>query len=287
MNAFTQNLLVPSSNRQIELSHLALRQEGVMSDFVSHFNNTIQGVFTGITNSLSGLINDSYDATNRTVSKSQATLADYEKKEHKLNFVLHADTLMPVPDGFKANWFEYVTAVEGNRELVIKPALAALEEFNTYLASFLGDKNSKISLQDKGREYKQLQKIREDQEKNFQSFFNSGSQQRAKLSDIFEVKAQIGQAAQVAIKNWKVTGQIGLRDIHERCNEIARKMERVIAMMQKTDDVAVSKQALLNLSEGGYEVARQIEHLALYVARAEIAMVVSGNQIDRLVSLIK
>jgi hypothetical protein len=64
-------------------------------------------------------------------------------------------------------------------------------------------------------------------------------------------------------------------------------MERVINMMSKNGDVQVSKQALLNLSEGGYEVARQIEHLAKYIARSEMTMVIAGNQIDRLVSLIK
>ena len=287
MKSLVQDMLAPTSHNAIETNLLMLRQEGVMSDFVSRFKNTMVGIYSGITNSLSQLINDSYDVSNRTAKKNQATLEDFQKKEHRFNFVVHADTLVPIPDGFKGNWLVYTTAVAANRQALITQALNSLEDFNTYLASFIGDKDSKIALQDKGREFKQLQKLREDQEKAFQQFFSSGNQQRAKLSMVFEAKTEIAQACEVSIQNWKNVSQIGLQQIHERCNEVARKMERVINMMSKNGDVQVSKQALLNLSEGGYEVARQIEHLAKYIARSEMTMVIAGNQIDRLVSLIK
>ena len=287
MKSLVQDMLAPTSHNAIETNLLMLRQEGVMSDFVSRFKNTMVGIYSGITNSLSQLINDSYDVSNRTAKKNQATLEDFQKKENRFNFVVHADTLVPIPDGFKGNWLVYSTTVAANRQALITQALNSLEDFNTYLASFIGDKDSKIALQDKGREFKHLQKLREDQEKAFQQFFSSGNQQRAKLSMVFESKSEIAQACDTSIQNWKNVSQVGLQQIHERCNEVARKMERVINMMSKQGDVQVSKQALLNLSEGGYEVARQIEHLAKYIARSEMSMVISGNQIDRLVSLIK
>lgn len=287
MKSLVQDMLAPTSHNAIETNLLMLRQEGVMSDFVSRFKNTMDGIYSGITNSLTQLINDSYDVSNRTAKKNQATLEDFQKKEHKFNFVVHADTLVPIPDGFKGNWLAYTTTLQANRQVLITQALNSLEDFNTYLASFIGDKNSKIALQDKGKEFKQLQKLREDQEKAFYQFFSSGNQQRAKLSMVFDSKSEIASAADTSIQNWKTVSQVSLKEIHERCNEVARKMERVINMVSGSKDIQVSKQALLNLSEGGYEVARQIEHLAKYVARSEMTMVISGNQIDRLVSLIK
>lgn len=287
MKNLVQEMLVPSTPSEIQANLLALRQENFMNDFISRFKLTLNGIYSEITNSLSGLINDSYDVTNRSVKKNQSTLEDFEKKLPKLNFVLHADTLVPIPDGFNGSWLAYNQTLEANRILLVSQTLGALEDFNTFLASFIGNKESKISLQDNGKKYKMLQKAREDQNEVFLNFFGKGVQQRAKLSSIFENKEDIAKAAQVSINNWKEVSKLELRQIHGRCEEIARKMDMVIKQLESSSDKAVSKQALLNLSEGGFEAASQIEHLAKYVARSEIAMVTCGNQIDRLVSLIK
>ena len=63
---------------------------------------------------------------------------------------------------------------------------------------------------------------------------------------------------------------------------MAERMNLIIEHYYNSSDQEVSKQTLLNLSEGAHEVACQIEHLALFVARTEIAAVTSGNIVHRL-----
>ena len=227
------------------------------------------------------------DGNNKTAERIAGQISSMEKKLASMKFVSQANMLLPCPDGFKGDFQGYVASLEATRVSLVTTAFTSLEEFNTYLAAFLGDKNSKISLKDDGRKYKALKDQREAEKKLFESYFTSGVNQRQTMEKMFATKAEIIPTAKMSVTNWKALKQINLNDVKWRCDSISAKLQVVMDMASNKKDSDVSKQALLNLAEGSYEIARQVEHLALFMARCEIASVTTGNIFERLDKVLK
>lgn len=222
------------------------------------------------------------DGNNKNDSAVQNLINKSGSKIERMNFLAHQDTLVPCPDGFKGEFFDYTQMLKEHNVVVVTQALKALEDFNTYLASFVGDKNSKLALKDNKNYYESLKKVREDQVKQIETFFTSGTNQRQSIEKMFDNKIQILESAKTAVSSWKEMKKIDPRDIQARCKMIVERLNIVIKDCQSAKDMEVSKQAIVNLADGAYELGRQVEHLGLYIVRNEIASVTSGNILERL-----
>lgn len=283
MKNFVEGLTAPQSASAIEANLVMLRQESIATDLFSRFVNTFEGIKNAVTKTLNGVLNDSnLDKLNRSLKTISSDFRSNEAVIDSINYVVLSTLPIPCPDGFDKDFAGYVSSLESEREVLIKTALTAVSDFNTYLASFIGNKSSKISLQDNGRHYVSLAKQREKQNQLFMSFFSTGVNQRQTLAKMFKTKEEIKQAISQSIRTFETTSKINLEGLVHDTKVMAERMNLIIEHYHNSSDQEVSKQTLLNLSEGAHEVACQIEHLALFVARAEIAAVTSGNIVHRL-----
>ena len=285
MRNFSEGLSYTKTPAFSEKRLLELRQETFdVLGILSNFNESIKSSVLGIGDFLIQL--STFDGNNKTASAVGKLISKTQNKVENMNFIVMGETAVPCPDGFKDDFSGYILALSNERDAIISQAFSALEDFNTYLASFTGNKDSKISLKDDGKKYKAMKQARETQVKKFHSYFTSGVNQRQYLNKMFEAKSVIIPTAKMSVDLWKYVKEIEPRDVQAKCQVISTRLQNILDKEggNKSD---VSKQTLLNLAEGSYEIARQVEHLALYLARCEIASVTTGNILERLDNLIK
>lgn len=283
---FLEGMDLHTKPHMMEQRLLYLRTEGFSPrDFFQNFTKSLQESSNFVLAILVPLL--AKDGSNKTSDAVESLIKKTSSKLEHFNFLAHEDTLLPCPDGFKGEFFTYVETLNNHNAIVLSQALGALTDFNTYLASFIGDKASKIALKDNKRHYEELKKLREQQTKELESFFTSGTNQRQTLGKMFDNKTQIIESAKVAVNGWNFIKKTDPRDIQAQCQMIVKRLNLVIDECQSGKNTDVSKQAVVNLADGSYELGRQVEHLALYMARNEIASVTSGNILERLNTILR
>lgn len=268
----------------IERRLCELRSESInVEDFFVAVKKTIESSISNFTDYIKFL--NTVDGTNKTAEATVRLIDKIEKKIEGMNFIVMGEVAVPCPDGFKSDFSGYVLSLSNERANIIDSTFKALEDFNVFLAMFLSEKDSKISLKDDGKKYAAMKQLRENQVKNFQSYFTSGVNQRQYLNKMFESKSDIVPISKITVDTWKNVREIDPKNIKEKCDVISARLQSVLN--NSSNSSKVSKQAILNLSEGSYEVGRQVEHLALYMARCEIASVTVANIFERLDGLLK
>lgn len=276
-----EGLDATSSPHFIENRLLMLRQESFdLGAMFVNFNKSVAGSVGNMTQFLTFLL--TFDGNNKTAEAVDRLIAGTERKVNGMNYMMLTDTTLPCPDGFDKDFGGYISTLASERQLLIANAMTSISDFNTYLASFIGDKNSKISLMDDHKKYQSLKVIREAQVKKFDSYFHNGVNQRQTLGRMYSGKTDIVNSAKESVSLWKAVRVINPKDIEAQCQVISKRLQQVLDLGGAKGNSAVSKQALVNLAEGSYEVARQVEHLGLFMVRSEIASVTTGNVLERL-----
>ena len=304
MNKHTFFSPTPNTDRHIEHNLLMLRTESfnekdAFNKFdLNLFKETVKGIFEKFSNFefsegfsaifkwYDSLSNVSLDNINRSFGTMNNKVKDLAKKKGDLNFVLYNDILLPVPDGFKGNWTEYVETMMKHREQLIKTSLGSLDEFQVFISAFLSNKDSRIALQDNRNINLGKAKVRIEQTKAFDSFFDpSGYNQRATVGKTFNSTADLHQGLKLSMDHWNYVKEVDLKGVESKVGILAERINTLISIYENHKDIEVSKQALLNIAEGSYETACQIEHMALFVARSEMVMTTAGNMATRLLEL--
>lgn len=304
MNKHTFFSPTPTSNRHIEHNLLMLRTESFnekdsFNKFdLNLFKETVKGIFEKFSNFefsegfsaifrwYDSLNNVSLDNINRSYNTLNNKVKDLAKQKADLNFVLHNNILLPVPDGFNGNWTEYVETLIKHRESLIKTSLSSMDEFQVFISAFLSNKDSRIALQDNRNINLGKAKARIEQTKAFESFFDpNGYNQRVTVGKTFNSTADLHQGLKLSMAHWNYVKEVDLKGLKSKVSVLAERINTLIAKYENHKDIEVSKQALLNIAEGSYETACQIEHLALFVARSEMAMSTAGNMATRLLEL--
>ena len=276
-----ESFLAVKGKKETETSLLILRQENVAFDLLNRFKNTFQGITNDFKDIAKGIFSATYNSKNRTAGTNKDQFAAFRKNSVGLNMVTHSDMLLPCLDGFEKNWHGYIMDCERYRPVVTE-ALQALEDFDALLTKFISDKNAKLSLQDNKFVYTALTKKRESVEKVISTYFKSSVNQRQRLSKLFDSTSDMVESFDQSLASFKAVEGISLEALNNRVNEVSKKMDLVCEMATNNRTMEVSKQSLVNLAEGGYEAAKQVEFLAKYIARLETNMVVSGNMAQRL-----
>lgn len=276
-----ESFLAVKGKKETETSLLILRQENVAFDLLNRFKNTFQGITKDFKDIAKGIFSATYNSKNRSAGTNKDQFADFRKNSVGLNMVTHSDMLLPCLDGFEKNWHGYIMDCERYRPVVTE-ALQALEDFDALLTKFISDKNAKLSLQDNKFVYTALTKKRESVEKVISTYFKSSVNQRQRLSKLFDSTSDMVESFDQSLASFKAVEGISLEALNNRVNEVSKKMDLVCEMTTNNRSMEVSKQSLVNLAEGGYEAAKQVEFLAKYIARLETNMVVSGNMAQRL-----
>ena len=280
---------LPSSDSAIENNILQLRQESFAEDTIILFRNTFEGASEKVKN----LFNDKFieevrsfyyyylamspSEYSRNFSKIESHIKSFCKEISSFPFVSFADTNVPCPDGFKGDFTNFAKVLRADREEILKNAAAIVSEFKYYMSAVISDPSSRMSLQDLGCRYKGLAKTREKHEEVVGSFFQKGVNQRQKLDKMFSGPGDMVNGLLEAVETYRGVNKIDIKSIGSQAEELYRRMEVLIKMAENKENHQLSKQTLNNLVEGAYETAKQLELLAKYLVRCEVAVVTADN----------
>lgn len=278
-----------SSDAVIESNILRLRQESFAEDALLLFRNTFEGVSEKVKNLFSDkfisevrsfyhyYLQMSPSEYSRNFPKIESHVKGFCKEIAGFPFVSFADVNVPCPDGFKGDFTGFAKALRADREEIQKNAANIIIEFRTYMSAVISDPNSRMSLQDFSSRYKGLAKAREGHEKTIGAFFQNGVNQRQKLEKMFSGPADMVDGLLEAVETYRGVYKVDVKSIGTQAEELYQRMEVLIKMAEKKDNYQISKQTLNNLIEGAYETAKQLEHLAKYLVRCEVAVVTADN----------
>lgn len=227
-----------------------------------------------------------FKGTDKTVSALRVAVEKAGTLDN-FNYVSNDDLWVPCPTGFKGPYLPYLMELNENFTPILQEVVKEINKFGIELSQFISNKEVKYSLRDNGNETAKLRKWRETKTALTGSYFSKGDNQRIQLGKVFGNKDEIIQAGNVAYAAYQKAYTTDPRDIKGAVDVLNSKLEVVIELAEGEEEIEISKEALLNLSEKAYEVGRLIELLAVHSIQCETAGVLMTDVLDRVTKLVK
>lgn len=202
------------------------------------------------------------------------------------NFVAHSNMLVGCPTGFKGDYLEYCMVLNENITPLLSDTLKEINTFSIELSQFISNKGVKISMRDDKAMNKLSVDTRIKRSKVLEAFFNTGSNQRLKLGNMFANRSAIVSASVNALQAYEKAYNANPKSIKSEVDTIVQKVQVIIDQAEGHPDVEVSQEAMRNLAEKAYVLGRQIELFALYSTQSETAAVMASYVLDRVIPLI-
>lgn len=174
-----------------------------------------------------------------------------------------------VPEGFKGQYLPYFNALNealSFRDAVTKPAM---EDFYISVSSVLTNRNAKISLKDETRKYRELEKLRNDQNKVVTQYFRpNASDAQMQYQQLVEKNEDV-QAVFVESKRLeKRLAEMNLSDMQNHVKRITSALQLLIDQATSGGAEHISPEVGKNLAIGAQEIAHQVEFFSINYFRA-------------------
>lgn len=249
----------------------ALESVAIEADVLANLTSTVKKFFPSLVEelapamtALNGLVD--FKKTTTELSKLDNKIVSEAKALH---FDELAPVILPVPEGFTGIVSDYQDTILAALEYVKKTSIEAVNDFYVELAAVVSNKNMKIGLRDTTAGTKELTKSRELEIEAVSAFFNKASNvstqtyktavgQHANLPEIFKKEAQIKD---------KLEG-VKPQELNKRVKDISHVMDTLIKHVEQGHVEQLSPEVVRNLAEGMYEIANQVEFVAVTYYRA-------------------
>lgn len=280
-------IYINTSNISIENRLEALSLEAV------NVANVIE-VFKGILPDLTVKITETLDKLNfykdNNSPEIKDMLSNYKELENKLkliNYVEKKDLLISVPEGFKGNLIEYLEVINSLSNKIYPEANKLLNNYKLILASFLTNKDQKISLTDHTNFFNSVKKERENFIYTLSKYQTNNNSTKSRLRDCVNRISDVDiLVKKIEIIN-KVRNNNNIKEIVSTVDEISKLLDTIIQRVDTGDVSNISGASAKNLSEGAYEVAKYIEFVSLFNFKVEQITTTISKLVSQLSNEIK
>lgn len=280
-------IFINTSNVSIENRLEALSLEAV------NVANVIE-VFKGILPDLTVKITETLDKLNfykdNNSPEIKDMLSNYKELENKLkliNYVEKKDLLISVPEGFKGNLIEYLEVINSLSNKIYPEANKLLNNYKLILASFLTNKDQKISLTDHTNFFNSVKKERENFIYTLSKYQTNNNSTKSRLRDCVNRISDVDiLVKKIEIIN-KVRNNNNIKEIVSTVDEISKLLDTIIQRVDTGDVSNISGASAKNLSEGAYEVAKYIEFVSLFNFKVEQITTTISKLVSQLSNEIK
>lgn len=254
-----------------QMARLALEANAI-SNVIDTFKNIVPSLTSKVAEIYNSLIKEQGDLTPE-VFKARAAFKNLRAKLPYAKFTNLEKTLVSVPEGFKGNLLDYVNVLIHLSPSVFQEANKILGEYNFTLSAFITNKETKTSLQDHTRLYKDVAEKRETMTAAFHPFFPKNSHlSKGYLGEVISRFADLDPLiAQTEKLNTAHKNQ-NIKDITSSVKKSVDMLNLIIADSQSNGISTVSGNAAMNISEGAYEIGKYVEFIAIYRYRVEQAV---------------
>ena len=176
---------------------------------------------------------------------------------------------VPVPEGFTGNVLQYQGALNDSLAYYETVTAPMLKEFYVAIASFVTNKDKKLSVKSDLYKFKEFEKNRTLIVKDVGSHFNKGSVGRTLFSDAYGSYAEFKQVYSNNKQLVKGMEAINLAQVSSQVKKIVDTLDIAIRSAKQGDYDRASNESLMNIATGTFEMAQQIEFLAVTVYRVK------------------
>ena len=267
MSAFKLEYETCSHSVESGMRALALESE--------HLANVID-TFRGVIPALSGKLKETLaqfsqpEDLSKEIKRSKVVYQETKEKLKYARFIDLGKTLVSVPEGFKGNFIEYATVLLKLSEPLFRNGTATMSEYNAILASFVTNKEDKVSLRDHTNFYKAIKIQREEINSSMAQFFpERGQLSKNYLSDVIRRFEDTEELLNTMEKLDRERKKHSLKDIMESVRKSVDMLDMVIKSVESKGITNVSGAAAMNISQGAYELGKYVELISIYAFRVE------------------
>lgn len=227
-----------------------------------------------------------------SAAKSNIKLDNKQRQEvlkaiSRFSFTTYEDTLISVPEGFNGQLIPYLEVLLGQGKVVIDHGKNVVTGYNRELAMFLSNYDVRTTLKSYSQHYAAIRKEREGYHTAIESFFDKkrSTLSRQPLGSVIDRFADLEKVFLLEESLLSIKKQ---QDFKAIISEVQRTADMLTLIKGRIDDGSIkdaSGQAVKNLTEGSYEVAKYVEYIALYGYFVESALASVNNTSEQLANV--
>ena len=190
---------------------------------------------------------------------------------------------VPTPEGFIGNYVGYARELFNVLEYTQSVSLPAIDAYYARLANIITNKDPKLSNKDLTKEYKTLAKDRTATNSKLTAYFLRGSNQaQNKFEKVFKTNDEVMELFRLRHKMIDAIKEYPLSKVKKTSEKVTDSLDTLIQLANTGKLEYITGAQLKNITEGAYEIARQIEFFAINYYRLEIMINTIALVRDRL-----
>lgn len=252
----------PSISLESQIERLAL-EAGVVANVIETFRNLVPNLSHELHQFYDRLVaKDDIDQVIVSLNDGYKTL---EKKLPDATYTNLKDIVVSVPEGFKGNLLDYLKFLQHTSDTLFKDANSILGGYRSVLATFISNKEDKVSLQDYTDTYRRVKKQREEVVDQIKKFYpGTATNSKKRLSDVVERLSEIHPMVDMSRKLNDDRHQQNLKQVSATTRECVDLLDVLVKDIQDKGSDRVSGSAARNIAEGAYEIGKFVELIALH-----------------------
>jgi hypothetical protein len=204
------------------------------------------------------------------------------------SFLNYGSTLVSIPEGFKGSLSSYIDTLIKLTPSLYKETFSFIAEYNSILASFITNKEDKISTRDYKFLYAKIQSHREHYVKSIEYFFIINSDQsKAKLSTVISRFADLKPLTNSVYELDKLQRLSNLSGLVSEISKTVAMLDIIKKQINDKQLTSLNGNSATNISNGAYELAKLVEFVSIFKFKSSQVIATVHNIIVKLDEVVK
>jgi hypothetical protein len=253
--------LQTTDNLDLAMRQLAMESNSVF-DVITSFTKTLSPLTTKLTDLITSIPSS---ITGESKSDIRRVYGDIDDKLKVVKFIDYRKTLVSVPEGFRGHILPYAKIIAKHNLTIYQDAIAKVKTYNSMLADFITNKDSKISLKDETRFFMEIDRDMQAIKKEIYAYFpNDNNSSKAMLSDVIQRFMDVEELVHDIEGINRHFASKNLETFKDVVSQSVEMLNMVIDGISNGSIRTVSGNAARNVSEGAYEIAKFAEFISMF-----------------------
>lgn len=181
-------------------------------------------------------------------------------------------SLMPlsafVPEGMKTTYLDYSLPLL-NSVIHVEGCVRIIDEFAVFLSMLVTNKEAILETATRERYFATLLKTREQVNADVQKCFDGSTRTDRKVEDVIKRNADWPKVTEMIDAATKLINKVERSHLNKKVEECVELIEKITKMVHEGHFDKVSPGILLDLSDGAYQVAEELEFYAVTYYRLQ------------------
>jgi hypothetical protein len=173
-----------------------------------------------------------------------------------------------VPEGLKVSYLEYAMALFAAAEHA-SHVPAVINDFATFLASLVSNRAAIFETTSKRKQFYSLKESRDAFTKAISKCFDGTNRSEVKIENVIDRNADWAEVLKHCDTMSRAMNSVSRKELNRKIEECTELLERIGKMIQQGHFDKVSPEVVMDLSEGAYQVASELEFYSVMFYRVE------------------